>query len=236
MEQLTRAQDITLRTIAANGGEMDGWAGQMNFYCKSLDPLVRKGMLKKLGTKRTDDDKHYEWYDRHRITDEGWKYLGIDNSNSRGTSTMAAKAVKATVEFQGTTYTVSTSFAFASFYRCTFEDKPEPMIRFHRTAKAAQKGTWESKEMRESWQHIGWAEVHPIEDAGSEPETTEAATPTPEPAPAPELPETASEPPTPETRPVNKEVVKRYADEMRRGTLDYEPCRPDIRCSVCANA
>lgn len=70
-----------------------------------------------------------------------------------------AKATKGTVEFAGKTYTVSTSFEFASFYRPNFRDSDEPMIRFHRTEKSAQKGTWDSKEMRASWDYVGYAPV-----------------------------------------------------------------------------
>lgn len=48
--KLTNAQTKTLRTIAANGGEMNGWAGQKGFYCLSLAPLVRMGLLEDIGT------------------------------------------------------------------------------------------------------------------------------------------------------------------------------------------
>lgn len=41
----TTAQMKTLRTIIANGGEMNGYAGQPGFYCNSLTAMVRKGFL-----------------------------------------------------------------------------------------------------------------------------------------------------------------------------------------------
>lgn len=71
----------------------------------------------------------------------------------------AAKATKGTTEFDGTTYTVSTSFEFASFYRCTFNTDEPIMIRFHRTEKSAQKGTWDSPAMKKGWAYLGYALV-----------------------------------------------------------------------------
>lgn len=68
-----------------------------------------------------------------------------------------AKASKGTVRFEGQTYDVSTSFGYASFYRMANDRKV--MIRFHRTANSAQRGTWDSPEMRKTWKHVGWAEV-----------------------------------------------------------------------------
>ena len=47
---LSEAQATTLRTIAANGGAMNGYAGQRSFYCNSLVPLVRAGLLEWVAT------------------------------------------------------------------------------------------------------------------------------------------------------------------------------------------
>ncbi len=68
-----------------------------------------------------------------------------------------AKATRGTVEFNGTTHEVSTSFDYASFYRA--DHSPNLMIRFHRTEKSAQKGTWDSPEMRKAWRYLGYATV-----------------------------------------------------------------------------
>lgn len=68
-----------------------------------------------------------------------------------------AKTTTGTVEFEGQTYTVSTSFGFASFYRTTGDDRP--MIRFHRTENSAAKGTWDSPAMKSTWKHVGYATV-----------------------------------------------------------------------------
>lgn len=68
-----------------------------------------------------------------------------------------AKATAGTVQFNGETYEVSTSFSFASFYRADHVEGV--MIRFHRTEKSAQRGTWDSPEMRKAWRHVGYATV-----------------------------------------------------------------------------
>lgn len=71
-----------------------------------------------------------------------------------------AKATAGTVTFRGETYTVSTSFEFASFYYPNFrEHDGQPMIRFHRTLQSAQRGTWDSKEMRAAWEYVGFSIV-----------------------------------------------------------------------------
>lgn len=43
--KLTPAQIKTLRTITANGGEMNGYVGQSGFSTKSAEALVRRGLL-----------------------------------------------------------------------------------------------------------------------------------------------------------------------------------------------
>jgi hypothetical protein len=45
MTKLSAAQTKTLGTIVANGGEMNGWAGQRGFYCNSIGPLTRMGLV-----------------------------------------------------------------------------------------------------------------------------------------------------------------------------------------------
>lgn len=82
--KLSSAQLKTLRTIIANGGEMNGYAGQPRFYCNSLAPLERMGLVERIGTcgcfsgqactiehqpvaGRSGDT----CYNRHRITDAG---------------------------------------------------------------------------------------------------------------------------------------------------------------------
>lgn len=42
---LTPSQQKTLATVIANGGEMNGYAGQKDFHCHSARALVRKGVL-----------------------------------------------------------------------------------------------------------------------------------------------------------------------------------------------
>ncbi len=69
-------------------------------------------------------------------------------------------ATPGTVDFNGRTYEVSTSFAFASFYFPNYkEHNGIPMIRFHRTAASAAKGSYDSKEQRANWSHVGWTAV-----------------------------------------------------------------------------
>lgn len=71
-----------------------------------------------------------------------------------------AKATRGWAVFNGVVHECSTSFQFASFYRCNWEDRGDKlMIRFHRTEKAAQKGTWDSPAMREGWDYVGYTEV-----------------------------------------------------------------------------
>lgn len=42
---LTPAQIKTLNTLIARGGEMNGFAGQKGFYCNSVRPLARMGLV-----------------------------------------------------------------------------------------------------------------------------------------------------------------------------------------------
>lgn len=72
---------------------------------------------------------------------------------------MAAKATPGTVEFGGTSYNVSTSLPYASFYACTSDSDEGLMIRFHRSEKSAQRGTWDSPAMRKTWKHVGYAQI-----------------------------------------------------------------------------
>lgn len=45
MTQTSKAQDKTLRTVVANGGEMNGYAGQRGFDGRSVETLVSAGLL-----------------------------------------------------------------------------------------------------------------------------------------------------------------------------------------------
>jgi hypothetical protein len=80
MPKLSRAQETTLRTIRANGGEMDGYAGQPGFYVNSLGPLLRQGLLEDLGTTRSYDEAGvctgFATYNRVRMTEAGYAALG----------------------------------------------------------------------------------------------------------------------------------------------------------------
>lgn len=44
-KRLSNAQVKTLRTMIARGGEMNSYAGQPDFYCNSLGPLKRMGLI-----------------------------------------------------------------------------------------------------------------------------------------------------------------------------------------------
>lgn len=88
---LTPAQIRTLRTIIANGGEMNGFAGQRGFRTNSLPPLRRRGLIESVpdcancADADIFDHDHVCYrplpegtarminccYDRHRITDAG---------------------------------------------------------------------------------------------------------------------------------------------------------------------
>lgn len=46
--KLSQAQATTLHTMLANGGEMNGYAGQRGFYCNSIPVLVRRGLVERL--------------------------------------------------------------------------------------------------------------------------------------------------------------------------------------------
>ncbi|WP_144121116.1 hypothetical protein [Catellatospora sichuanensis] len=46
--KLSTAQIKTLTAVAANGGVMNGYAGQKGFYCNSTPALVRMGLLQKV--------------------------------------------------------------------------------------------------------------------------------------------------------------------------------------------
>lgn len=81
--KISPAQEKTLRTIAANGGEMDGYAGQKGFSVNSLPPLVRAGLIEDLGTKYTEDGENFATYNRSRITPDGWAWLGMDDPNAQ---------------------------------------------------------------------------------------------------------------------------------------------------------
>lgn len=45
---MSEAQGKTLRTMIARGGEMNGYAGQPGFYCNSVNPLIRMGLLERV--------------------------------------------------------------------------------------------------------------------------------------------------------------------------------------------
>lgn len=88
-QPLTKAQATTLRTIVANGGEMNGYAGQPGFYCNSKTPLKRLGLVESI---ECDGCREHGWhaskcqrplpgrggnacYDRMRITEAGQQAL-----------------------------------------------------------------------------------------------------------------------------------------------------------------
>lgn len=62
-----------------------------------------------------------------------------------------------TVSFKGQSFTVSTGFDFASFY--LIDGDSRPMIRFHRTEKSAQKGSWDSPSMKAIAKYAGYTIV-----------------------------------------------------------------------------
>lgn len=79
MNKISKAQTSTLRVIAENGGEMNGYAGTApGFYVNSLPALVRAGLLERLGTtsgKGPDGGHVFLTYNRHKITEAGAQYL-----------------------------------------------------------------------------------------------------------------------------------------------------------------
>lgn len=79
--KVTNAQAKTLRTIAANGGEMDGYAGQTGFYVNSLRPLHRAGFLESLGTTpKMEGDRQvgYLTYNRVKLTEAAREWLAAN--------------------------------------------------------------------------------------------------------------------------------------------------------------
>lgn len=72
--KITKTQGMTLRTIAANGGEMDGYQGQKGFRTTSLAPLVKAGLLVRLGTTYTEKGG-FATYNRHGITAAGTAWI-----------------------------------------------------------------------------------------------------------------------------------------------------------------
>lgn len=76
--KITAAQAMTLRTIAANGGEMDGYAGQKGFRTASTGPLAAKGLLELLGTTRTPDGTAFLTYNRVKLTAAGEEWLAAN--------------------------------------------------------------------------------------------------------------------------------------------------------------
>jgi hypothetical protein len=91
--KLTKAQQTTLNTIARNGGEMNGFAGQKGFYTLSVSVLSRLGLIEELGScdcRRNEDGKHTvnhtilvgqkhgeSFYNRVRITELGCKNVTV---------------------------------------------------------------------------------------------------------------------------------------------------------------
>jgi hypothetical protein len=79
--KVTAAQTKTLKTIAANGGEMDGYAGQKGFYCASIIPLERLGLLEQLGTKHkmvNGVSVGFETYCRVKLTAAAYEWLAAN--------------------------------------------------------------------------------------------------------------------------------------------------------------
>lgn len=86
--KITNAQRKTLATIIANGGEMNGWAGQKGFYCNSVPVLTRQHLIEPVncpcGTECTATEGFtcptdgQDYYHRVRITDAGRAALDVE--------------------------------------------------------------------------------------------------------------------------------------------------------------
>lgn len=96
--KLTPAQLKTLRTITANGGEMNGYAGQPGFSTRSAQALVSRGLLDEVlpcesctkhGPHHCDrplvGQRNGDWcYQRVRINNAGRAALAANQTNKDG--------------------------------------------------------------------------------------------------------------------------------------------------------